>query len=138
MSLSLPKLQHHLKRRPEDVELAEVFGVKRCGTRGGIQSQKMQNPRRYSVVRRCGTRGDIRWPEDAELAEVFGVKRCRIRGGIRWSEDIELAAVFVGGAEGLETFGGHAEHEIVSEDRVVVLEDGGDLSLGLAFQVKAD
>ena len=113
--MSLPKRQCRLKRRPEDVELTAIFGA-----------------------RRCGTRGDIRWSEDVELAEVFGVKRCRIRGGIRGSEDIELAAVFVGGAEGLEVFGSHAEHEIVSEDRVVVLEDGGDLSLGLAFQVKAD
>ena len=54
------------------------------------------------------------------------------------SEDIELPSVLIVGAEGLEVFGSHAEHEIVSEDRVVVLEDGGDLSLGLAFQVKAD
>ena len=54
------------------------------------------------------------------------------------SEDIELPSVLIVGAEGLEVFWSHAEHEIVSEDRVVVLEDGGDLSLGLAFQVKAD
>ncbi len=54
------------------------------------------------------------------------------------SEDIELPSVLIVGAEGLEVFGSHAEHEIVSEDRIVVLEDGGDLSLGLAFQVKAD
>ena len=115
MSLSLPKRQCRLKRRPEDAELAAVFGARRCGT--------------------CG---DIRWPEDAELTAIFGARRCRTRGDIRGSEDVELAAVFVGGAEGLEVFGSHAEHEIVSEDRVVVLEDGGDLSLGLAFQVKAD
>ena len=64
------------------------------------------------------------------------------RHGEAWdalgSEDIELPSVLIVGAEGLEVFGSHAEHEIVSEDRVVVLEDGGDLSLGLAFQVKAD
>ena len=54
------------------------------------------------------------------------------------SEDIELAAVLIVGAEGLECFGSHTEDEVVGEDRVVVLEYGCDLTLGLAFQVKAD
>ena len=54
------------------------------------------------------------------------------------SEDIELAAVLIVGAEGLECFGSHTEDEVVGEDRVVVLEYGRDLTLGLAFQVKAD
>ena len=54
------------------------------------------------------------------------------------SEDVELAAVLIVGAEGLECFGSHTEDEVVGEDRVVVLEYGCDLTLGLAFQVKAD
>ena len=115
MSLSLPKRQCRLKRRPEDAELAAVFGARRCGT--------------------CG---DIRWPEDAELTAIFGARRCGTRGDIRWSEDVELAAVLIVGAEGLECFGSHTEDEVVGEDRVVVLEYGCDLTLGLAFQVKAD
>ena len=54
------------------------------------------------------------------------------------SEDVELAAVLIVGAEGLECFGSHTEDEVVGKDRVVVLEYGRDLTLGLAFQVKAD
>ena len=65
-------------------------------------------------------------------------RRMGMHGEALESEDIELPSVLIVGAEGLEVFGSHAEHEIVSEDRVVVLEDGGNLSLGLAFQVKAD
>lgn len=58
--------------------------------------------------------------------------------GIRWrSEDVKLSAVLVVGAERLEVLGSHAEHEIVGENRVVVLEDGCDLTLGLTFQIKA-
>ena len=65
-------------------------------------------------------------------------RRMGMHGEALESEDIELPSVLIVGAEGLETFGGHAEHEIVGEDRVVVLEYGCDLTLGLAFQVKAD
>ena len=61
-----------------------------------------------------------------------------MHGDALGSEDVELAAVLIVGAEGLECFGSHTEDEVVGEDRVVVLEYGCDLTLGLAFQVKAD
>ena len=65
--------------------------------------------------------------------------RCMgMHGEALGSEDVELAAVLIVGAEGLECFGSHTEDEVVGEDRVVVLEYGCDLTLGLAFQVKAD
>ena len=54
------------------------------------------------------------------------------------SEDVELAAVLVAGAEGLEVLGGHTEHKVIGEDRVVVLEDRGDLALSLAFEIQTD
>ena len=82
--------------------------------------------------RRMGMHGDTR----ESMKDAWGCMG--MHGEALGSEDIELPSVLIVGAEGLEVFGSHAEHEIVSEDRVVVLEDGGDLSLGLAFQVKAD
>ena len=72
-----------------------------------------------------GTHGDA-WGGMGRHGEALG------------SEDVELAAVLIVGAEGLECFGSHTEDEVVGEDRVVVLEYGCDLTLGLAFQVKAD
>ena len=65
-------------------------------------------------------------------------RRMGMHGEALGSEDVELAAVLIVGAEGLECFGSHTEDEVVGEDRVVVLEYGRDLTLGLAFQVKAD
>ena len=92
-----------------------------------------------------GMHGDA-WDARESMIDAWGYMggkekhdRCMgMHGEALGSEDIELPSVLIVGAEGLEVFGSHAEHEIVSEDRVVVLEDGGDLSLGLAFQVKAD
>ena len=85
--------------------------------------------------RRMGMHGDA-WGGMGRHGEALGGV------GRRWealgSEDVELAAVLIVGAEGLECFGSHTEDEVVGEDRVVVLEYGCDLTLGLAFQVKAD
>lgn len=44
-------------------------------------------------------------------------------------ENVELSAVLVVGAQGLKIFRIHAEHEVISEDRVIVLEDGSHLTL---------
>ena len=85
--------------------------------------------------RRMGMHGEA-WGGMGRHGEALGGV------GRRWealgSEDVELAAVLIVGAEGLECFGSHTEDEVVGEDRVVVLEYGCDLTLGLAFQVKAD
>ena len=105
--------------------------------------------------RRMGRHGDA-WEARESMIDAWGGmggKGKHDRGmGRRWeawggvgmhgealgSEDVELAAVLIVGAEGLECFGSHTEDEVVGEDRVVVLEYGCDLTLGLAFQVKAD
>ncbi len=85
--------------------------------------------------RRMGMHGHA-WEARESMIDAWG---CVGRHGeALGSEDIELAAVLIVGAEGLECFGSHTEDEVVGEDRVVVLEYGCDLTLGLAFQVKAD
>ena len=85
--------------------------------------------------RRMGMHGHA-WEARESMIDAWGgVGR---HGEALGSEDVELAAVLIVGAEGLECFGSHTEDEVVGEDRVVVLEYGCDLTLGLAFQVKAD
>lgn len=95
---------------------------------------------------RCMGRHGEAWESMIDAWACMGGKgkhdRCMGIHGHAWealgSEDVELAAVLIVGAEGLECFGSHTEDEVVGEDRVVVLEYGCDLTLGLAFQVKAD
>ena len=76
------------------------------------------------------------WEARESMIDAWGCMG--MHGEALGSEDVELAAVLIVGAEGLECFGSHTEDEVVGEDRVVVLEYGCDLTLGLAFQVKAD
>lgn len=95
--------------------------------------------------RRMGMHGHA-WEAKESMIDAWGgMGRHRdawgcmgMHGEALGSEDVELAAVLIVGAEGLECFGSHTEDEVVGEDRVVVLEYGCDLTLGLAFQVKAD
>ena len=76
------------------------------------------------------------WEARESMIDAWGCMG--MHGEALGSEDVELAAVLIVGAEGLECFGSHTEDEVVGKDRVVVLEYGCDLTLGLAFQVKAD
>ena len=85
--------------------------------------------------RRMGMHGHA-WEARESMIDAWGCMG--MHGEALGSEDVELAAVLIVGAEGLECFGSHTEDEVVGEDRVVVLEYGCDLTLGLAFQVKAD
>ena len=85
--------------------------------------------------RRMGMHGHA-WEARESMIDAWGCMG--MHGEALGSEDVELAAVLIVGAEGLECFGSHTEDEVVGEDRVVVLEYGRDLTLGLAFQVKAD
>ena len=95
--------------------------------------------------RRMGRHGDA-WEARESMIDAWACmggkgkhdRRMGMHGEALGSEDIELPSVLIVGAEGLECFGSHTEDEVVGEDRVVVLEYGCDLTLGLAFQVKAD
>ena len=108
----------------------------------GMHGGKGKHDRRMGMHGRMGGKGkhDRRMGRHGEAWGGKGkhYRRMGMHGEALGSEDVELAAVLIVGAEGLECFGSHTEDEVVGEDRVVVLEDGGDLSLGLAFQVKAD
>ena len=103
---------------------------------------KGKHDRRMGMHGRMGGKGkhDRRMGRHGEAWGGKGkhYRRMGMHGEALGSEDIELAAVLIVGAEGLECFGSHTEDEVVGEDRVVVLEYGCDLTLGLAFQVKAD
>ena len=52
--------------------------------------------------------------------------------------EVEFAAVTVVCAELAETLRRHAEDEVIREDGVVVLDDRGDLSLGLVVHIHVD
>ena len=103
---------------------------------------KGKHDRRMGMHGRMGGKGkhDRRMGRHGEAWGGKGkhYRRMGMHGEALGSEDVELAAVLIVGAEGLECFGSHTEDEVVGEDRVVVLEYGCDLTLGLAFQVKAD
>ena len=52
------------------------------------------------------------------------------------SIDIELPAVLVVGPQTLESSGIHPEHEIIREDRIIVLQDGGNFALLFSFEIQ--